>query len=201
MVFVSQIECAALGRIYLSPVDELPSHMSPPRPRAMRRHSASPYSLPTLQQTHTEVWVATCEASVAYIEIVDVLSKVHNRFSLTVSMLLYVTMTICRTVICYNIKPRLLQLYHVCLNMKYACRVRKEWLKNSCFGATVLQGTLYSVDPRTRDWGPGTRDPETRGRETWIGILHYVTWHLKFVVPLLIALLVGEKMLHVNNNY
>lgn len=126
VVFVSQIECAALGRIYLSPVDELPSHMSPPRPRAMRRHSASPYSLPTLQQTHAEVWVATCEASVAYIEIVDVLSKVHNRFSLTVSMLLYVTITLCCTVICYNVTPWLLQPYHVCLNMKYACRVQRK---------------------------------------------------------------------------
>jgi len=134
VVFVSQIECAALGRIYLSPVDELPSLMSPPRPRAMRRHSASPYSLPTLQQTHTEVWVATCEASVAYIEIVDVLSKVHNRFSLTVSMLLYVTMTLCHTVICYNITPWLLQTYHMCLNLSLLAGYEKNGPRTAVLG-------------------------------------------------------------------
>ena len=71
-----QIECAALGRVYFTPVEELPCDMTPPRPRALRRHSAYSSDLPILQQTHAEVWVATCEESVAYIEIIDALAKV-----------------------------------------------------------------------------------------------------------------------------
>lgn len=76
MISGSQIECAAFGRVYFTPVEELPLDMTPPRPRALRRHSAYTSDFPTLQQTHAEVWVATCEGSVAYIEIIDALAKV-----------------------------------------------------------------------------------------------------------------------------
>ncbi len=52
--------------------------MTPPRMRVDGRRSndVAMKLLAGLQQLHAEVWVATSEASLTYIEIIDVLAKV-----------------------------------------------------------------------------------------------------------------------------
>jgi len=56
-----------------------PGNVTPPRMRVAGKRSSdlALKLLAGLQQLRAEVWVATSEGTVAYIDIIDVLAKVH----------------------------------------------------------------------------------------------------------------------------
>ena len=69
-----QVECAAVGRIFSSE-EMLGGFSTPPRSARLGRRPSSGHHH-GVQQVHAEVWVATTEDSVSFIEIVDILSRV-----------------------------------------------------------------------------------------------------------------------------
>ena len=70
--FLTQIDCSVVARVFQSPIKNLPPNFNPTR----LSNSQQKALLSNMQQLHAEVWVATIEASIARIEIIDVIARV-----------------------------------------------------------------------------------------------------------------------------